>query len=277
MVKIVTDTLGDIPEEIVKEYGISVVSLNLHFGQEVYRDQAEITTEEFYKKLTTSTVHPSSSAPPPGVFVELYKKLAKETKEILVVMVSRPISAIYESAVQAKDIAGVDCHIEVVDSGLIIGGELLAVLTAAKMAAKGATIDQIVPVLKDMAPKTHSIMAFDTLEYLRKGGRIGKGQAFLGGLLKLHPVLGLKDGEVAPFARTRNRQQATDFLVDFVKSFKSIESIVVEHATTADEMDALAARIQPIVPDIKIIKSRVSPVIGAHVGPHVLAVTVQEK
>jgi len=276
MVKIITDTLCDIPDELAKQYGISVVSLNLHFDQEVYKDQVEISTEDFYKKLTTSSVHPSSSAPPAGIFIELYKQLMKETKEILVIMVSRHISAIYESALQAKEMVGGDCRIEVVNSGLIIGGQLLAVLAAAKEAAKGATLDTIVPMLEAMAPKTHSIMAFDTLEYLRKGGRIGKGQAFLGGLLKLHPVLGLKDGEVHPVARTRNRQQATQFLIDFVKSFKKVEGVVVEHATTQDEMEALAARIQPLVPDIEIIKSRVSPVIGAHVGPHVLAVTVQE-
>jgi DegV family protein with EDD domain len=119
-------------------------------------------------------------------------------------------------------------------------------------------------------------MSFDTLEYLRRGGRIGKAQAFLGSLLKVNPVVGIKDGETFPIARPRNRAQAMDFLVNFVRGFSRIEAVAIEDATTPDDLQTLAERLKDVVPPERIYRSKVSPVVGTHVGPHVLAVAVLE-
>ena len=275
-VKIVTDTLSDIPPELAQELGISVVPLNVHFGTEAYRDGIDISTEEFYQRLADDKVFPTTSAPPPGVFVELFTKLAEETDEILAIMPSHKFSAIYESALQAKDLVEVDCHIEVIDSLLVIGSELLVVIKAAKAVQSGATLEQLSEMVRKAMLRAHTRMAFDTLEYLRRGGRIGKGQAFLGGLLRVNPILEVKDGEVMPITRARNRAKAMDYLINFAKGFSKIESLAVEYATTPGDLEILAERLNEICPKELIYKSRVSPVVGAHVGPHVLAVSVLE-
>jgi len=276
MVKIVTDTLSDISFEMADELGISIVPLNLHFGTESYRDKVDITTGEFCQKLVSSDVIPTSSAPPPGIFVELYTKLANETDEILAIMVSSKLSAICESAIQGKEIVETKCKIEVIDSRQIIGGQMLLVLMAANAAREGASLEQISDMVKKAIPRVHVRMAFDTLEYLQRGGRIGKASAFLGGLLKFNPVLGLKDGEIVPIARPRGRSKAIDFLVDWVKEFSKIEGLVAEHISTPDELEAFADRLGEIFPRERMLMAEASPVIAVHAGPHVIAVSILE-
>jgi DegV family protein with EDD domain len=153
---------------------------------------------------------------------------------------------------------------------------MLVVLSAAEAAKAGASFDQVVAVVKDAMTRTQIRMGFDTLEYLRRGGRISKARALLGSVLKLHPVLGLRDGEAFPYGRTRNRAAAVDALVEFAKSFKRIEKMAVEDATTPQEADALCEKLNSLFPKERIYRSKVSPVFGAHVGPHVLGVAVLE-
>ena len=276
MVKIVTDSLSDISPEWAKELGITVVPLNVHFGNEVYKDAVELPPEEFYKKLVSGGAHPTTSAPPPGVFVELFTNLAKETKEIIAIMASDKISAVHESAVQGKALVKADCRIEVINTRWLIGAIAILVIKAVEAAKSGANLDTISEMVKKDMPKLHAIMVFDTLEYLKKGGRIGRAQALLGSLLKVHPIITLKDGEVHPFGRARNRAQAVDTLVNSVKAFPKIEMMVVEHATTPDELEALIERLSEIVPRERIYRSRVGSVIGTHTGPHVLSVCFLE-
>jgi len=276
VVKIVTDTLSDLPASLIKELGISVVPLNLHFGTEVYRDTVDITTDVFYQKLMSKQVFPTTSAPGPGIFVELYNQLAKETDAIVAIMTSRKISAVGESAMQAKNMVKLDARIEVIDTQQVAGALMLVVITAAEAAKAGANFEQVVSLVKDTVQRTHVRMAFDTLEYLRRGGRIGKAQALLGSLLKIHPVLGLKDGEAFPHHRARNRAGAVDFLVNFARGFAKIEKMVVEDATTPQEADDLVDRLAAFYPKERIYRAKVSPVFGAHVGPHVLDVAIIE-
>jgi DegV family protein with EDD domain len=272
VVKIVTDSLSDITPEQAKELGITVVPLNVHFGDELFKDRIDMSTDDFYQKLVTSNVHPTTSAPAPGIFVEIYNKLADETDEIVVLMTSDKLSAVGESALQAKAMVEKKCNIEVINTKQIVGAEAVLVYLALEEIKKGSNLEQITKTINAAIPRVHARMVFDTLEFLRKGGRIGKAQALVGGLLKIHPILGLKDGEIVPFSRARNRKQAVDFVVDFVKSYPKIDSLIIEHATTPDELDALYERLCEIVPKEKIRKSRVSAVIGTHTGTHVLAI-----
>jgi len=276
MVRIVTDTLSDISFETANELGISIVPLNLHFGTELYRDKVDITTGQFCQKLVASDVVPTSSAPPPGVFVELYTELAKETDEILAIMVSSKLSAICESAIQGKEIIETKCKIEVIDSRQIIGGQMLLVLMAANAAREGANLQEISDMVKKAIPRIHVRMAFDTLEYLRRGGRIGKASAFLGGLLQFNPVLGLKDGEIVPIARPRGRTKALDFLVNWVDQIPKIEGLVAEHISTPDELNIMVDRLGKAFPCERILMAEASPVIAVHAGPHVVALSVLE-
>jgi len=272
VVKIVTDSLSDISPEWAKELGVSVVPLNVHFGNEVFKDTVELPPEEFYKKLVNSNVHPTTSAPAPGIFTELFTNLAKESNEIIAIMASDKISAVYESAVQGAALVKADCRIEVINTRWLVGAQAILVILAVEAAKKGANLDQITEMIRKAMPRLRALMIFDTLEYLKRGGRIGKAQAFLGSLLKLHPVITLKDGEVHPYERARSRSQAKDILVNFARKFPGVEKIVVEHATTPDEMEEMVGRLSEIVPKDHIYRSRVGSVIGAHTGPHVLTV-----
>ena len=274
MVKIVCDSTGDLTPELIEKYGISIVPLNIHFGTETYQEAVNITPAMFYKKLVSNSVHPTTSAPAPGLFSELYTRLAKETDEILVITISGGLSATYESALQAKNLAVGTCKIEVIDSRQTCGGLFLPVLKAAQAARSGAKLNEIVEMARDILPRTHAYMIFDTLEYLLKGGRIGKVQALLGGMLKLNPIITLKDGVTAAVAKTRSREKAKDALVDLVKNTPCIEEVVIEDATTPAELDELADRIGAFFPREKIYRSKISPVIGVHCGPNVLAASV---
>jgi DegV family protein with EDD domain len=271
MVKIVCDSTADVTPDLARKYDITIIPLNIHFGTETYQDGIDINAEQFYKKLVESKVHPTTSAPAPGYFSAVYKRLAKETDEILVITISSGISATCESAVQAKEMVGGSCRIEVIDSLQTIGGEMLLVLKAAEAAQRGIKLTEITSMIKDAIPRVYSYMMFDTLEYLQKGGRIGKAQAWLGGLLKFNPILTLKDGVIHPVTRARSREQAADALVNLIKAIPKIEGLVIEDATTPDELEVLADRLSAVFPKEKMHRSKVNPAIGVHVGPHVLA------
>jgi len=165
---------------------------------------------------------------------------------------------------------------EIIDSRTGAGALMLLFISAAKMAQAAANLAQIVDWVRKAIPRVHVLMSFDTLEYLRRGGCIGKAQALLGSLLKVNPVVGVRDGATFPIARPRNRAQAMDFLVDFVRGFSRVEAVAVEDATTPNDLQALAQRLKDMVPPEHIYRSKVSPVVGTHVGPHVLAVAVLE-
>jgi len=273
-VKIVTDSLGDIPPEVAEELGITVIPINVLFGPESFRDGVDLTTDQFYHKLMHSKTFPTTIVPPLDVFVDIYNKLAEETDEIAVITNSHKLSAAYEAALQAKELMKRKCRVEVVDSLWAVMAQGLIVIAAAKAAKAGASLDEVVALAHFNIPRADVRMAFDTLEYLKRGGRIGKAQAFLGSVLKLNPVLGLRDGEVFPFARERSRAKAIDYLYNFATSFSHIDEMAVEHATTPDEADKLTERLSSKFPRERIYRSKVSPVVGAHVGPHVLAVAV---
>jgi DegV family protein with EDD domain len=276
MVKVVTDSCSDITPELAEKLGIRVVPLYVHFGNEVYRDNVDLSTEGFYSRLEQSKVIPTTSTIAPGFAAELFSELAEETNGILAITISHFFSATYNAALQGKAMVTKDCRIEVIDSQTAIGGQMLLTIKAAEMANSGADLDQVAGWVRGAISRIHVRMSFDTLEYLRRGGRIGKAQAFLGSLLKVNPVLAVKDGATFPIARRRNRAQAIDFLADFVKSFEDVEALAIEDATTPDEAEILAERLKDFVPPERTYRSKVSPVVGTHVGPHVLAVSVLE-
>ena len=276
MVKVVTDSCSDITPQLAQELGISVVPLYVNFGNETYRDNVDLSTEEFYHKLETSKIRPTTATATPADFAKIFTKLMEETKEILTITLSEKFSGTYTAALQAKAMVKKDCRIEVIDSKAGAGAQMLLVISAAKMAQAGANLDHIIDQVKKAIPRVHIRMSFDTLEYLRRGGRIGKVQAFLGSLLKVNPIVGIKDGATFPIARSRNRTQAMDFLVNFVKGFSQLEAVAIEDATTPDDLQILAERLKDVAPPERIYRSKVSPVVGTHVGPHVLAVAILE-
>jgi DegV family protein with EDD domain len=273
-VKIVTDSTSDLTPEIAGKLGITVVPLNVHFGTESYRDGVDLTTEDFYRKLTQSKILPTTSTPSPRTFAEVYDRLAEETDEILVITLSSKYSATYEEAVQAKGMRKSKCQLEVIDSLFSMSALGLICISAAKVAQAGASLDEVIEVVRKNMRRIDLRIAFDTLEYLKRGGRIGTAQAFLGSMLKVNPILTIKDGYTEAVTRTRSRTKAIDHLCNFALSFSRIEEMAVEDAATPDEAELLVERLSTKFPKERIYRSKVSPVVGTHVGPHVLAVTV---
>ncbi len=273
-VRIVTDSVSDILPAIASELGITVVPLNVVFGNEIYRDGIDLTTNEFYRKLEQSQVLPTTSTPPLQYFIELYEKLAEETDGILVITISRKLSATGEAALKAVEVMEKKCRVEVIDSQWAMMAEGLLVIAAAKAAQSGVGLDEIVERTKRNMGRMGMRLAFDTLEYLKRGGRIGKAQALLGSMLGINPILGIKDGEVFPFGRERSRAKAIDHLYKFVMSYSRIDELAVEDATTPDEADELVERLGAKFPMERVYRSKVSPVIGTNVGPRVVGVAV---
>jgi len=276
MVKIVTDSLSDITSDIAQGLGITVVPLTVLFAQESFLDRVTMTTDEFYYKLTHDATWPTTTQPPPGVFADIYNKLAEETDEILAITLSSKLSGTYESALNARSLVEKECRIEVIDSLTVAMGLGLIVIAAAKAAQAGASLDEVADSVRRAMPRSHLVAYFDTLKYLAKGGRIGKAQGLLGAMLSVKPVLTVKDGEMSPLTRLRSRTAGMDYLYNFVAGFSHVEELAVEHATTPDDADRLVERLSSVFPKERIYRSTISPVVGTYAGPGAMAVTVLE-
>jgi len=273
-VAIVTDSVADLPPQVAEELGITVVPLVVRFGTDLYRDGLDLSPDQFYERLRTSKALPATSVPPPGAYADVYDKLAEKTNEILVITLTSKLSATYQVALQAVGLMNKKARVEVMDSQWAIMAQGFIVIAAAKAAQSGASLDEVLDVARHTMQRVDMYAAFDTLEYLERGGRIGKAQAFLGSLLKVNPIIGLKDGEVYPLGRERSRAKAIDHLYNLAVSFGNVEGLAVEYAIDLDEANRLMQRLHSKYPQIPIYLSRTSPVIGTHTGPGLIVVSV---
>jgi len=273
-VKIVTDSVADLPSQVAKELGITVIPILIRWGEELYRDGIDLTSEQFYERLKRSKIPPTTSVPSPGTFAEAYDKLAEETSEILAIIVTSRLSGTYNVALQSIGLMKRKCRVEVIDSKCGAMAEGFVVMKAAKAAQLGASLDEVIEVVRRNIPRADFLATFDTLEYLKRGGRIGKAQAFLGSILRVHPIITLRDGVIEPAGRTRSRAKAIDRLCEFAMSYSHIEEIAIEEATTPDEAERIAERLDAKFPKERIYRSKPSPVIGAHTGPGFLLLAI---
>lgn len=273
-VKIVTDSVSDLPPQIAQELEITIVPLYIRFGTKVYRDGIDLTSDDFFNKLVESKVLPVTSVPSPGDFVEIYDKLADDTDEILVITLSSKLSGTYEVTLQSIGLMQKKCHVEVVDSQSAAMAEGLIAITAVKAAQSGASFNEVIDITRRNIHRVGLRAVFDTLEYLQRGGRIGKAQSLLGSLLKINPVIGLKDGELFPAGKERSRAKGIDHLYNFIAKYSFIEEIAIEYATTPDDVEILADQIDFKFAKQRIYHSRAIPVIGTHTGPGLIVVSV---
>lgn len=275
-VKIVTDTLSDITGDLATKLGVTVVPLYVRFGEEVYRDRVDITSEDFYRRLMNEPKLPSTTQPTPNDFAEVYRKLAQETNEILTITVSSKLSGTYQSALQAKGYVQGKCRIEVVDSQTVAMGQGLIVISAVNAVKAGANMDKALELVRKASSRSHLVAYFNTLKYLAKGGRIGKAKEFLGAMLSVKQILTVKDGEMAPLTRVHSSRAGMDYLFSFPSRFSSVEALAVEHTTNIEDGDTLAERFAKAYPKVPIYRSIISPVVGTYSGPGAMAITVLE-
>ena len=276
-VKIVTDSSSDINPELAQQLGITVVPLYVRFGEEVYRDGVDMSADDFYYKLETGHVHPTTSAPAPGDFTQVYKKLTQETDEILSIHVSSKLSATYDAALRGKDaLDETRCQIEVVDSQWVSMALELITRAAAKAAEAGESLNQVLNSVQQDILQTRLMGLLDTLKYLAKGGRIGKAASLLGTALNVKPLIFVKEGEAHPAGLARTRGKAIDRLSEFVKSSLNIQDLGIAHSTTADETKTLSERIGSFLPKIHPKIAKLGPVLGTHTGPGSLILALRE-
>lgn len=276
-IAIVTDTTSDIPPHLAHELGVSVVPLSVIFGEEAYKEGVDITPDLFYERLQHAKDLPTTSAPSVGDFLQTYREALKTTDEIISIHLSSKLSATYDAACQAAaQLADEGARIDVVDSQSISVGMMILTVAASKAAREGATLEEIRKIIDGMIPRLRIYIVLDTLEYVRRGGRIGRARAFLGTILRVKPLLSIKEGEVHPEERVRTRAHALDRIFQLATSYPSIEQIGVAYSTNAEEADAMKRRLEGALEGTKVSMSRLGPVIGVHGGPGVLGIGVLE-
>ena len=274
-IKIVTDSTADLPLQLANELGITVVPVYLRFGDEVYRDRVDISEDEFYQRLLHDPIHPSTMQPSPQDFVHVYDGLAQETDGIISIHVTSKLSGTYNSALQGKKLVEKKCPIEVIDSQVVTMGLGQLAMAANTIAGSGKSLQQVAEQVRRMIPSIHILGLFDTLKYLALGGRIGKVQALLGSILSVRPMLTMKDGELVPAGRVRNRNRGIDRLFDFVKNAVDVQDLAIIYNTIPDEAQALIGRMGFIFPEEKIKLARLGPALGVHARPGILFVALR--
>jgi DegV family protein with EDD domain len=275
-VKIVTDSAADLPEALAEELGISVVPVYVRFGEEVYRDRVTISEDEFYDRLTHDPVHPNTTQPGPQDFLEVYQKLSADADGIVSIHITSKLSGTYNSALMARDMLETGCPVEVVDSETLSMSVGLIAIAAAQMAKAGESLDKIVEAAKQAIPESSLLFLLDTLEYLKRGGRIGKAKALLGSILNVKPMLTVKDGELEPAGQVRTRAKGMDKLFEYVKNAGNIQDLAIVYNTTPDEAQALAERIGSVFDREKIRIARLGPGLGTHGGPGAMVVAIRK-
>ena len=274
-VQIVTDSSCDLPEDLVAQFGIGIVPLKIRFGQTEFVDRLELTTDQFWEKCRETDELPSTAAPAPGAFIAEFQRAADEgAPGVVAIVLSGELSATIEAAQQAaREVEG-KIDVRVVDSRTVTLGLGAVVVAAAQAAKSGATIDEVADIAADSAARTHVHAALDTLENLRKGGRIGAAGSLLGSMLSIKPLIEVRDGVVEPAGKQRTRTKALNYLVKVVEEHaQQIESIYVTHAA-CDDVDSFVERIQSLV-QTDVLVGQIGPVVGAHAGIGTIGVAFQ--
>jgi DegV family protein with EDD domain len=274
-VKILTDSIADLPLQVVKQLDITVIPILIRWGEDIYRDGIDLTAEQFYERLKRDRVPPATSLPSPRTFTEAYDELAGKASGIAAIMVSSRLSGTYEVALQSVGLMRKRCPVEVIDSKMGAMAEGLVVMQAARAAQAGANLSEVVDAAHNAISKVTLVGILETLEYLKRGGRIGKAQALIGSILNVNPVITLKNGVVEPAGRTRTRGTAIERLYQFATSYSAIDEMAVEDAACPVEAEELVKRLSHCVPGERIFRSTATPAIGSHTGPGLLVVSIR--
>ncbi|CAN5680024.1 DegV family protein [soil metagenome] len=274
-VRVVTDSACDLPDDLAAELGVEIVPLSIRFGDTEYVDRQDLSPAAFYAKLATSAVLPETAAPSPGAFETAFRKVLDEGADAIVcVNISSSLSATMQSARNAATALGDAAEVAVVDSRSVSWGLGSQVIAAAKAAADGAGLDEVAALVEDMVPRTRVYCALDTLENLKKGGRIGGAQALLGTLLSIKPVIDVSSGEVEEAGKPRTRTKALRFLAEMVARQGAVENLAVMHGGAPD-VEQFIEFLAPICPRELIHVGEIGATIGTHAGPRVMGATFQ--
>ncbi|MGO9197425.1 MAG: DegV family protein [Acidimicrobiales bacterium] len=274
-IRLVTDSASDLNRDDMTSHGVAIVDLDVRLGETGPEITKDWGPEEFWLQCSKSDVLPETSAPSPGAFQKAFQE-AKEAGAdgVVCVTLSSKLSATYQAAVAAADSMAGDLPITVVDSLSVTMGEGMGVLAGIEAAESGGDLQAVEAAARASLSKTYVYGALDTLDNLRKGGRIGGAQAFFGSLLSIKPIVEIRDGLVEPESRQRTRSRSIQYLADKVKQAGPLERVAVMHAAAPD-VDTLVNMLAESFDRDKILVTHIGPVIGTHSGPGTLGVCFQ--
>jgi DegV family protein with EDD domain len=274
-IKIVTDSASDLAPDVAERHDITVVPLTIRFGDTELLDRRDLTPEQFWSRCASSSVLPETAAPSPGAFQQTFEQAAAAGYDGTVcICLSSALSATFQAATAAAQAVGGEVPVRVIDSRSITMGQGLMALSAARLSAEGKGIEDVSGLVQELISRTRVFGALDTLENLKKGGRIGGASAFLGSLLSIKPIIEVRDGVVEAESRQRTRTRSLRYLVDKVRQQGTIEQLSVLNAAAPDIEDLLTMMAE-VFPQEDMIMADVGPVIGAHSGPGTVGVTFQ--
>jgi DegV family protein with EDD domain len=279
---ILTDSTCDLNQEIIEKYGIEVIPLSVHFGEDEFQDGVDIKPDSFFEKLKQRKELPHTSRPAPALFIEKYQEILKKYDQLLSIHVSAALSGTFESAKLAA--REVDDKVTVIDSATISLGLGMLTVLAAKLAEKDVKIDEIIETLKQAKNKLHLYFTVKDLTYMEKGGRIGKASSFLGSIFSINPVISIstETGKVKPIAKVRGQHRAQDKIIELVREKVENDKNVwlgFAHGKREEELEDTKIKLIKELKaekdiNLNIYDSRISATLGCHVGPTVYAVIV---
>lgn len=273
-IRVVTDSACDLPDDVVAELGIEIIPLTIRFGSEELVDRVELSNHDFWSRLSSADTLPETAAPSAGAFEATFGRLADDGADgIVCINLSSRLSATMQAAQVAAQAVRDRCPVEVIDSLTCSMGLGNLCIAAARRARERAPLDEVVAEVTDRRDRTRLFGTVDTLEFLKKGGRIGNARALLGSMLSVKPVVEVRDGVVEEAGKVRTRSKALRLLADKVHE-GSVEEVAVLHGEAPD-IDEFLDLIEDVAPRDKIVVGAVGPVIGTHAGPRVLGVTFQ--
>jgi DegV family protein with EDD domain len=269
---VVTDSTSDLPDAWRERYDIEVVPLKVLFGEETFRDGVDMNNEEFFARLATSTKLPTTSAPSPGEFAEVYTRLAKDHDGCISIHIGRQLSATAESArVGAQSVEGFP--VSVIDSETVT----MPMAFLCRAAAECTTLDEATAAVEKRIPSCRVLALLDTLRYIEMGGRVSRAQAMIGTMLDLKPLLLVVDREIKPVDRVRTRSRAIPRMVEFFEKDMPVEHVGVVHAQAPEEAELIAADLRRRMPGLEVPVGQIGCVLGTHTGPKALGVVYIKK
>lgn len=274
-IRIIADSVSDIPKSYREQYQIEILPLMVNFENESFQDGVDLDPETFFVKLKQASKLPTTSQVNPGTFIEAFERVVASGDEAVVILMSSDMSGTYNAAVSAVEYLGTD-KISVVDSRAISFGYGMMVIEAARMAEKGLSRAQIVSEIQRQTGEMVNLFIVDTLEYLQKGGRLSAGEAFIGNLLSIKPIITIEDGKLKSLDKVRGRKKAFKWVFDYLEQNKvdlKDKTVGVFHADDAEHMEEFIVELLQRHQPKELIRSTVGTVVGTHSGPGCVALS----
>jgi len=271
-IRIVIDSTSDVTDEIIEKYNLKVVPLTVNFEKQSYLDKIELSSKEFFEKLAAADKLPTTTLVSPGAFVETFSEILLEGDKVLGLFVASEFSGTYDSARMARNMIGSD-DIHIIDTRSVCLGSFALILEAIELVKENKTIEEIVEILNRLKEKIVVVAALDTLKYLEKGGRLSKGQAVVGSLLNIKPIVAIKDGEIKVIEKLRGKNKTVKWFDEWIEKNNydlSDKTVLLFHGNAYDQLKLLRETIEDKYKIKNIIENEIGPVIGTHSGPGVL-------